>query len=345
MRFTGMSDTHCVPDDFLQLPQEEQAGIIQGSAPDLGLVPTVLEKDVWVCWTLARLFEMPNHMPMAFKGGTSLSKAFNAIRRFSEDVDVTLDYRGSELEIDPFTAKISKTRLKRLNDGLKAYVGRYVCEAVSPHLQKTLADQFAGKDCRIEIDDENEKLRLFYPSVLDGVPGYVGNSVLIEFGGRNIIEPNELHTIKPYLAQVVPDINFPIADVIVLSPARTFWEKATLIHVACNRNKLRQDDDRMSRHWHDLAMLADHDIGRQALADRVLLADVVKHKKVFFHSSYANYDACLSGGMQLVPGEPMLAELRADFEKMRDAGMIYGVSPSFDDIINRLQRLETSING
>lgn len=345
MRFTGMSDTHCVPDDFLQLPREEQAGIIQGSAPNLGLVSTVLEKDVWVCWTLARLFEMPGHPPMAFKGGTSLSKAFNAIRRFSEDVDVTLDYRGFGLGFDPFGEKNSKTQIERFGKDLNARVGQYVGDAVKPHFQRILNDQFVGKNCKIEIDDKGQTLRLYYPSILDETPGYVGNSVLIEFGGRNIIDPNEPHTIQPYLAQVVPGVNFPVADVIVLSPARTFWEKATLIHVECNRKKPRAKDERMSRHWHDLAMLADHDVGRAALVDRALLADVVKHKKVFFHSSYANYDACLSGGLRLVPSEPLLGELRADFKKMCDAGMFYGAPPSFDEIIDRLRRLETSING
>lgn len=345
MRFTGMRDAHCVPDDFLQLPREEQAGIIQGSAPNLGLVSTVLEKDVWVCWTLARLFEMPEHPPMAFKGGTSLSKAFNAIRRFSEDVDVTLDYRGFGLEFDPFDEKNSKTQIKRFGKDLNARVGQYVGDVVKPYFQRILDDQFVGKNCRIEIDDKGEKLRLYYPSVLDETPGYVGNSVLVEFGGRNIIDPNEPHTIRPYLAQVVSGVNFPTANAIVLSPARTFWEKATLIHVECNRKKTKAAAERMSRHWHDLAMLAEHDIGRQALAERALLADVVKHKKVFFDSSYAKYDACLSGGMRLVPGGAMLVELRTDFEQMRAAGMFYGEPTSFDRIIDVLRNLETSING
>lgn len=346
MRSAGTSDTHCVPDDFLQLSQEDQAGIIQGSAPIFGLVPAVLEKDVWVCWTLARLFEMPDRLPMAFKGGTSLSKAFDAIRRFSEDVDVTLDYRGFGLGFDPFAEKKSNTQLKYFSKDLKARVGQHVRDVVSPYFQRILADQLAGKDCKIEIDGKGEKLRLYYPSVLDETPGYVGNSVLIEFGGRNIVEPNQPHTIRPYLAQVVLSINFPVADVIVLAPTRTFWEKATLIHVECNRKKTKADADRMSRHWYDLAMLADHDIGRLALADRALLADVVKHKKVFFRSPHANYDACLSGGLRLVPGAAMLAELRSDFEEMCTAGMFYGEPPlSFDRIIESLQSLETRING
>lgn len=345
MRSSGTSGTHCVADDFLRLSREDQVGIIQGSAPTLGLVSTVLEKDVWVCWTLACLFEMPDRLSMAFKGGTSLSKAFDAIQRFSEDVDITIDYREFGLGFDPFAAGLRKTQLKNFGRDLTTRLSRYIHDMVAPYFRKVLVDQFPDKDCRIEIDDKNGKLRLYYPSVLEEPPGYVGNSVLIEFGGRNIVEPNEPHTIQPYLAQVVPAVNFPVANAVVLSPVRTFWEKATLIHVECNRKTPKADSDRMSRHWHDLAVLADHDIGRRALTDRALLVDVVKHKKVFFSSSYANYDACLSGGLRLVPDAAMLEELRSDFEQMRAAGMFYGKPPSFDRIIDTLRSLEASING
>lgn len=345
MHSFGTSGTHIVPDDFLQLSREEQADIIQGSAPRLGLAPIVLEKDVWVCWTLARLFEMPKRLPMAFKGGTSLSKAFNAIQRFSEDVDITLDYRGFELGFDPFAEDVSKTKLKNFGRDLEACVSQHVYEVVAPYFRGILVDQFAGKACEIEIGDKGEQLRLHYPSTLDKGSGYVGNSVLIEFGGRNVTEPSESHAIRPYLVEIVAAVDFPVARANVLSPARTFWEKATLIHVECHRKELRANVERLSRHWYDLAMLAKHDIGKQALADRALLADVVKHKKVFFDSAYANYDACLSGGLRLVPDESVLVELRTDFERMRGAGMFYGESPSFDHITDRLRELETTING
>ena len=344
MRSSGTSDAYCVPDDFLQLSRDDQADIIQGSAPKLGLAPMVLEKDVWVCWTLARLFEMPKRLPMAFKGGTSLSKAFNAIQRFSEDVGVTLDYRRFGLVFDPFAEGVSKTQLKRFGDDLKARVGQHV-RVVGPYFQGILADQFAGKACRIEIADGDGKLRVHYPSVLGESSDYLGNSVLIEFGGRNVTEPNESRAIRPYLAEIVPALSFPVAEVDVLSPNRTFWEKATLIHVECNRGRFKANRERLSRHWYDLAMLADHDIGKQALADRSLLADVVKHKKAFFHNSYANYDACLSRGLRLVPDESVLAELSTDFEAMCASGMFYGKPPSFNNIIDRLRGLETTING
>lgn len=121
-----------------------------------------------------------------------------------------------------------------------------------------------------------------------------------------MISPNEEHPLRPYIARELTELRFPEATVPVLVPSRTFWEKATLIHVACNRSDPKLDADRQSRHWHDLAVLADHDIGKTAIPDRQLLEDVVKHKNIFFRASYTNYEACLSGALRLVPEAPLL---------------------------------------
>jgi hypothetical protein len=130
----------------------------------------------------------------------------------------------------------------------------------------------------------------------------------------------------------------------VLSPARTFWEKATLMHVECQRGAFRTRAERLSRHWYDLAMLADQVHGQAAVADRALLGDVVKHKKVFYNASYANYDACLAGQIKLVPEHAALAALRDDFQRMIGAGMFTGEPPAFDAIVDRLRALEDEIN-
>lgn len=158
----------------------------------------------------------------------------------------------------------------------------------------------------------------------------MGNSVLIEFGGRNITEPNEEHEVRPDIAEHVAELDFPRSTVSVLSPTRTFWEKATLIHVECQRDEFRTGAERLSRHWYDLAMLADLAHGQAAVADRALLADVVKHKKVFYNASYANYDACLAGQLRLIPEDAALAALRDDFQRMIGAGMFIGELAAFE---------------
>jgi hypothetical protein len=216
---------------------------------------------------------------------------------------------------------------------------------VAPHFQKTLAAEFDAGAFRLEVSDDGEQLRVHYPTVLEAPGDYVGNSVLIEFGGRNITEPNEEHEVRPDIAEHVTALDFPRSKVSVLSPARTFWEKATLMHVECQRDEFRTGAERLSRHWYDLAMLADLVHGKAAVADRALLANVVKHKKVFYNASYANYDACLTGQFRLIPEDAALAALRDDFQRMIGAGMFIGEPPSFDAIVDRLRALEAAING
>lgn len=333
-----------MPDYFLHLKTQEQSQIYRALAPQLARSPLVLEKDVWVCWVLQTLFTMPGRLPMAFKGGTSLSKVFGAVARFSEDVDITLDYRGLDDSFDPFAIGVSRNRLKKFSDDLKSFVRDYAQGVVMPHFQGMLDAEFSNDAFQLEISNDGEELRVRYPTVLETPGGYLGNSVLIEFGGRNITEPNEDHEVRPDIAEHVAELEFPRSTVSVLSPARTFWEKATLMHVECQRDEFRTGAERLSRHWYDLAMLADKAHGRAAVANRALLADVVKHKKVFYNASYANYDACLVGQIRLIPEAAALVALHDDFQRMVDAGMFIGEPPAFDAIVDRLRALETEIN-
>lgn len=214
-----------MPESFLHLDAQEQSQIYRGLAQQFDRSPIVLEKDVWVCWVLQTLFTMPGRLPMAFKGGTSLSKVFGAIARFSEDVDITLDYRGLSRTFDPFAEGVSNTRLKKFSENLKSFVRDHVHGVVAPHIQRILATEFAKDACELDVSDNGEQLRLYYPSVLETSGDYVGNSVLIEFGGRNITEPNEEHNVEPDIAEYVAGLEFPHSKVSVLSPSRTFWRR------------------------------------------------------------------------------------------------------------------------
>lgn len=259
-----------------------------------------------------------------------------------EDVDITLDYRGLGSTFDPFAEGISRSRLQKFSEELKSFVRDHAHGGVVPHFQEKLSAEFGPGQHKIEVSDDGEQLRVHYPTALEAPGDYVSNSVLVEFGGRNITEPNEEHEIRPDIAEHVPELGFPKPLVSVLSPARTFWEKATLIHVECNRGEFHASAERLSRHWYDLAMLADLSIGKAALGNRELLADVVKHKKVFYHAGYANYDACLAGQMRLLPDDANLPALGEDFRRMIDAGMFVGDPPAFDAIIERLRALEAN---
>ncbi len=329
---------------FLHLPLEERSQIYRTLGPEMGYAPEVLEKDVWVCWVLKTLFEMPDRPPMAFKGGTSLSKVFGAIQRFSEDVDVTLDFRGLEVEVDPFAPGVSRSQLGKLGEALKSKVRDHVRDVVRPGFEAALLAEFGKGAAAVTIDGTDEDaLRVQYPSVF-GTSTYLRESVLVEFGGRNTTQPNEEHDVRPDIADRLPELVFPCARVTVLSPLRTFWEKATLIHVECQRPEVRSSAERLSRHWYDLARLADMPFGRDALERRDLLAEVVQVKKVFYHSGFARYDDCLGGRLRLIPSEPSQEILRKDFAAMLDAGMFSATPPTFEMLLDRLRDLEAVIN-
>ena len=166
----------------------------------------------------------------------------------------------------------------------------------------------------------------------------------MEFGGRNVIDPNEQHTIAPDLAALTAGLDYPAATVTILSPVRTLWEKATLVHVECHRRRLADHPKRLSRHWFDLTRLAAHGVGQAALADRALLEDVVRHKKVFFHAGYANYDQCLDGRLRLVPDDDQLPGLQTDYDAMRAAAIVADNAPAFDALVEEIRILEVNAN-
>ncbi|MBX7257530.1 MAG: nucleotidyl transferase AbiEii/AbiGii toxin family protein [Candidatus Hydrogenedentes bacterium] len=328
--------------EFLRLPAEEMQQILAALSVKLGRSAQILLKDVWLCWTLESLFSVQSSVRMAFKGGTSLSKVFGIIRRFSEDVDVSLDYRDLlEDPNDAPTGESSRSSLRRIAEHLKEQVREHVEQHMLPPLSAAFNEATHGLG-RIELSEDGERLYLHYPSPLTLVGGYLTDWVLVEFGGRNVTEPSSTHRVDPAIAQDLPTLKFPGAEVNVLSPERTFWEKATLVHVECHRQR-QFSVERQSRHWYDLAMLSHSDIGRSALANRSLLEDVVRQKTFFFDAAYAHYDECLSGSFRLIPGEPQLEVLRHDYNQMIDAGMFEDTPPDFDVVLNLLRDLEACL--
>lgn len=305
----------------------------------------ILEKDIWICWALRTLFRLPEAPQMAFKGGTSLSKIYRAIDRFSEDVDITIDYKSLSPDFDPFATDISNTKRKTQCEALQGKVISLLHDRIAPFFAERLKAESRDPG-RIEIVDKEEAIRVNYPSALGGSAKgrYLTESVLMEFGGRNTTQPMERHVVSPYISGHTVDLFFPTAEVSVLAGERTFWEKATLIHVECNRDDFEARVSRKSRHWYDLVKLAAHAVGARALADPALLVDVVKHKKVFYHSAKANYDDCLQGRLQLVPPERSRRALEEDYQKMIDEGMFEGVPPSVTDLLDRISDLEKKVN-
>jgi hypothetical protein len=327
--------------DFFTLPDNEQLALIRKAGDHFDLPDVVIEKDLWVCWLLEKVFSLP--MQMAFKGGTSLSKAYGLINRFSEDCDITIDYRNFRSELN--LGKENRTQLKKISDSLKERLKQYIGETVLPHLKEQLLKGGYDKAFEITLSDDGEQLQFYYPSVISSEQGYLRDHVLLEFGVRNSTEPCEKCPITTYLAQAITeDFVFPQPIIETLSPIRTFWEKATLIHVECHRGRLANTPERLSRHWYDLCMLNNSWVGEKALSSRDILEDVIQHKKAFFNASYANYDDCLLRKFRLIPQAECLESLRRDFSQMVKAGMFHGKPMEFKDIIEGLEKLEIRLN-
>lgn len=329
-----------MPEAFIALPREEQEQLLKIHAEKLGMATHIVEKDIWVCWALEKLFNMPDPPKMAFKGGTSLSKVYNAIDRFSEDIDVSFDIHTFASEIKPQ----SKTKLKKLCEEIKERLLQYNKEKVKPYLQQCLGDQLGAPGYSIELDSVGEKLYVNYLSAVQKeANNYIADRVLLEFGGRNIAEPNEPHTVTTYLSKTMADFALPEAKVSVLALARTYWEKATLIHVACNRNEVKRDD-RLSRHWYDLFRLSEHQEKYETEEATKLLKEVVEHKNMFFYTSWANYQSCLDGGLRLVPEGELRRVLMQDYQSMTKSGMFYKDPPDFVTILDKLNEIQARLN-
>ncbi|MHB8423185.1 MAG: nucleotidyl transferase AbiEii/AbiGii toxin family protein [Leptospirales bacterium] len=335
-------------DRFLNLANEEKREIFIGLQDKMKMSPVAIEKDIWVCWVLQTLFSMPEHPRMCFKGGTSLSKVFGAISRFSEDVDVTIDHRTENtLEMDPFKKGIGRDKIDLIADEYLKRTVIMVRESIAPYFRKRIEEEFGSNGFWLDIDRTGEKLTIGYPSVFDQSDRsrYMASSVLVEFGGKNSINPQASIKVQTEISKFLPLIELPEAYVDVLDPKRTFWEKTTLIHVECNRQKPRERFDRLSRHWYDVYKLSDHEIGLTAMNELPLLEDVVKYKMTFYKSGYAHYEDCLNGKFHLYPSsDEMRQKLEEDYNQMILSGMFRDDPPVFNEIMKRTQDLESRIN-
>jgi len=312
--------------------------------------PAIVEKDFWVCWTLHRIFEVLHFQPrLIFKGGTSLSKAYNAIERFSEDVDLSLSRNdlGFANEHDPEEAGISKNESKRRLGELVATCTATINDRLLPSLRADFKDVLGNSGWKLELDAADPQTIIFsYPQAvqLAGVHEYIRPAIRLEMGARSDNWPATEREITPYAAEVFPEA-FTVARssrIHTLEAVRTFWEKATLLHAEYHRSRDSQSPERLSRHYYDLFKLSQLDIGNDAMGRLDLLERVVKHKKLFFASAWASYDTATPGGFRLVPRDYRIEDLSRDYKQME--AMIFGAYPEWGKITAGLTELERRIN-
>jgi hypothetical protein len=327
------------------LSADDRALAFEQTAIRMGLgAAIVVEKDFWVCWTLLQIFSIAGFPAPLFKGGTSLSKAYGLIQRFSEDVDLVLDRHslGFAGPDDPAGQTGSKQK-KRSLDLLRTRCAETVRDQVRPAIEARFRRELGDAGWMLDPDPADAQCLLFaYPRALrvaNGGPRYLRPIVRLEFGCRGDVWPSEARRIHPYLADYFPQLfNTTDCEVRVLKPERTFSEKVTLLHAVFHSGKR---PDRLSRHYYDVSRLY-RALGDAALADVDLLAHVVEHKTVFFREPAAKYETARPGTLCITPGKELETALRSDWREMEE--MLFHAAPGFDEILTDIRAIEERVN-
>ena len=342
---------------FLAAKPEDRRDAFLGAARRLGTPEQNIEKDFWVTWTLDVLFNgLPSaHPRLLFKGGTSLSKAYGLISRFSEDIDITVfrEDLGQAASIEELESLSRKKREARL-DAIKIACREYI--------QKTLLAQFeinvlaALAASGIEVNDpmvvvspddpDGQSLLFWYPSVTTAKDDYIRPAVKIEAGAKSALDPHQDLTIRAYVSDELPRLSLSAANVTTVDAERTFWDKVIILHGVRkwfeNRGVLRHQGQRVSRHYYDVHQMLQSELRTRVAGDRTLAADCAAHARMFFNNPSLGLDTAAHGNFSLTPIGGMAEELRRDYGRM--AGMVVGLAPGFEDVMASIASLEAELN-
>jgi hypothetical protein len=322
-----------------------EAGIRQRMAS------AIVEKDFWVCWMLGLLFGHPEwSRGLVFKGGTSLSKVFNAINRFSEDIDLSLC--PGALGIDAAEAEKADSRRKRdhLMGDLEARCSAWVETTVRPELEERVVSILGARCGDLpwleQVTDETSHspvLNFHYPCEHgEGLP-YIRRVVKLEFGSLTDQQPTGAHRVRPWVADSLnAEMREMGCEVVALEIERTFWEKATILHAEHYRAPGSAMPARYSRHYADLASLFRSGLAAKALDDSEIRQRVVDWKNRFFARAWARYDLAQPGTFRLLPASERMSDLERDYNEMRE--MFIGDPLSFSTIMDILAEMEGRIN-
>ena len=328
-------------DSFANLSARERSQVLEEAASRQGVHPAIMEKDFWVCWILMKLFDdasLSKHL--VFKGGTSLSKAHHLIERFSEDVDLVLDWEllgYGRNGIDPWQNKPSNNQLDRFNKEFNAQADRYIKQVLVPQIGSAFASCHS-----VEIrasETEPHVVEVKYPAGFELKA--IRPQVKLEIGPLASWVPSANYSISPYVAELFPKLfTRAVCNVTAITAERTFWEKATILHQQFHRTTTMPSG--YSRHYYDMVMLSSSSVKTNALGNLQLLRDVVQFKQRFYRSGWARYDLATPGSFRLVPSDAGKKSLRDDYIAMRP--MFFSEPPSWNKILESLEKLENEIN-
>ena len=326
--------------NFFSIPDTDKAEIYQQLSDESKIPPFAVEKDWWVVQVLATIFEMNVGKHLVFKGGTSLSKAWNLISRFSEDVDLAIEPKFLGFEGDLKKKDIT---------ALRKAANQYISNTFYPELKQRMADKgFATVKWDIintqESDQDPKIILMYYPNVIESV-GYIQPKVQIEIGCRSLREPQKTAEFNTLIDEYYPQASFamPAIKVSTVVPERTFLEKIMLLHEEFSKPTQAIRLERLSRHLYDVYQLSKTEIKQNALNDTELYETIVKHRYNFTRISKVDYNLHQPQTINPIPPIVVIKAWEADYNTMLSE-MIYGDAPTFKELIHELTLLRNEIN-
>jgi len=332
---------------------DERRDLFLGAAARLGTAVQNVEKDFWVCWALDVLFNgLEDGGPrLLFKGGTSLSKAFGLISRFSEDIDITvfrddLGQGAKAADLDALSGRRRRARLDAIRDACQGYIaGPLTAQFIELASSVIPENRF-----RLEPDPDDkdgQSLLFWYPAVTAAAGDYIRSAVKIEAGAKSALDPHAAATVTPYVTQDLPGLDLTVTNVITVNPERTFWDKVMILHGLRQwhdrRGELRHGGQRVSRHYYDVHQLMQAPLAAAWQSDHALAIDCARHARLFFGSADLGLDTAAPGTFTLAPSLMMRNAIERDYEAM--TGMIFGHIPQLDAVLDSAKRFEQIVNG
>lgn len=328
---------------WIKHTKAERVALLQRAEEKFKINQLALEKDCWVTMVLKALFKCSCSENLIFKGGTSLSKGWNLIERFSEDIDLSVNHTFFGIE------KTTKNQREKLRKKAR----RYILDVISSELNANLKSM-GIKGYRIEnvvetVDDNGNVtteasdkdpsvILVHYDSILRTTNEYIPPRVKIEISCLSMNEPTEERWISSYVEQTIPgEDDTASATIRTVVPTRTFLEKAFLLCEEFQKKVPRHI--RMSRHLYDLERLMDTEFGKQALEDKDLYQRIVKHRSVYYSVGYVDYNKLMPNVIDFIPREELISDWKSDYSEMSDH-FIYGDKLSFEELIGRMKELQ-----
>ncbi len=324
------------------LSGKDRTELFQATAIKMGLPPDVVEKDFWVCFMLDHLFhDCKYREAFVFKGGTSLSKSYHVIERFSEDIDLILDWRriiGND--VNPWDDR-SKTKQDMFNKQINMDAAKFYKEELVPVLNEELSEKLGAGEW-VSVDTEDEMVINFsYPQIFE--TEYLRSFVRLEIGPLAEWLPSHETVVISFAAEKYPDV-FEQKETCILTidVERTFWEKLTILHKIANFPEEKELPIRYARHLYDVYNLGNSWVKESAFQRKELLEKDVVFKQKFYYSKNAHYETATLGSIELIPKENTLGMLKGDYAAMHN--MIYGDIPEFEDILSFLEKLQMEVH-